>query len=152
MWHRSLGAAPALLKLLYGPQFVTYAPSARVFAVSLVIGAFGIGPVLTLTTTRRIRPLFMVQLGRLVFSVAAVCVLSTVYGVTGAAAATLLTTVLTLAAVLTLQSWVRRSYEQEHRGLVARFAEAVRRVVRNAAFLLSPPNESLRTPESSRTP
>ncbi len=30
-------AAPTLLKLLYGAAFVTYAPSARVFAVSLVI-------------------------------------------------------------------------------------------------------------------
>ena len=32
-----LVAAPTLLRLLYGPAFVTYAPSARVFAVSMVI-------------------------------------------------------------------------------------------------------------------
>jgi O-antigen/teichoic acid export membrane protein len=132
-----LVAAPTLLKLLYGPQFVTYAPSARVFAVSLVIGAFGIGPVLTLTTTRRIRPLFMVQLGRLVFSVAAVCVLSTVYGVTGAAAATLLTTVLTLAAVLVLQSSARRSVDETRRRPVVRHLEILRRrLVRNASHII----------------
>ena len=145
--------APTLLRLLYGPEFVTYAPCARIFAVSLTIYAFCMGPVLNLTATRQVRPLFMLQIARLVFSVGSVCVLSAAFGVTGSAAADLLTSVATLTAMLTLQSWVRRSYEQEHRGLVARFAEAVRRrVVRNAAFLLSPPNESLRTPESSRTP
>jgi O-antigen/teichoic acid export membrane protein len=112
-----LVAAPTLLKLLYGPEFVTYAPSARVFAVSLVIAAFSVGPVLTLMTTRRVRPLFMVQLGRLAFSVAAVCVLATVYGVTGAATADLLTGTLTLAFMLVVQSSARRSVENTQRPL-----------------------------------
>ena len=35
-----LVAAPTLLKLLYGAQFVAYAPAARVYAVSVVIAAF----------------------------------------------------------------------------------------------------------------
>ena len=110
-----LVAAPALLRLLYGPQFVSYAASARIFAVSMVISAFAVGPILTLTTTRRVRPLFVVQLAKLVVSVAAVFVLTDAYGVTGAAAANLFTAVLALAAVLAVQSAVRRSIEETER-------------------------------------
>ena len=39
--------APTLIKLLYGPQFVSYAPCARIFACSLTIYAFTIGPIST---------------------------------------------------------------------------------------------------------
>ena len=150
-----LVAAPTLLKFLYGPAFVAYAPSARVFAVSMVISAFCVGPVLTLTTTRRVRPLFMVQLGRLAFSVAAVCVLSTAYGVTGAATVDLLTSVLTLAAMLLLQSSARRSVEESQSRPAIQLLETVRRrLVRNAKFLffLSPARSSsaLSPPKGSR--
>ncbi len=105
-------AAPRLLAALYGPEFVAYAPSARIFAASIVVTAFGVGPILALTATRRVRPLFVVQLGRLAFSVAAVCVLSAAYGVTGAAASDLLASVFTLAAILAVRSRVRRSIEE----------------------------------------
>ena len=67
-------AAPTLLKLLYGPEFVKYAPCARLFAVSVVLSAFAVGPIITLTATRRVRPLFMLQLAKLAFAVAAVSV------------------------------------------------------------------------------
>jgi O-antigen/teichoic acid export membrane protein len=150
--------APTLLRLLYGPEFVPYAPCARIFAVSLTIYAFSMGPILNLTTTRQVRPLFMLQVGRLAFSVAAVVVLSKAFGVTGAASADLLTSAATLTAMLTLQSWVRRSYVDSHRGAAGRGGGIVpgvrRRLARNATFLimLSPPNESSRTPESSRVP
>ncbi len=156
--------APTLLKLLYGPEFVGYAPCARIFAVSLTIYAFCMGPILNLTTTRQVRPLFMLQVGRLAFSVAAVCTLSKVLGVTGAATADLLTSVATLTAMLTLQSWVRRSYDEAHHGALGRFVEAIRRrLTTNARFFVllappqdsaasSPPSESSRTPESSVTP
>ena len=77
--------------MLYGPEFVAYAGCARIFAVSLTIYAFSMAPILNLTTTRQVRPLFMLQLVRLAFSVSAVCVLATAFGVTGAAAADLLT-------------------------------------------------------------
>jgi O-antigen/teichoic acid export membrane protein len=132
-----LVAAPTLLKLLYGPQFVAYAPSARVFAFALVFGAFGIGPTLTLTATRRLGPLLVVQVGRLIFSIAAVAVLCTLYGVTGAAVAVLLTNVLTLVAVQVLQSSARRSIEDTQGGPALGFVESVRRrLARNARFLL----------------
>jgi O-antigen/teichoic acid export membrane protein len=143
-----LVAAPTLLRLLYGPEFVVYAPSARVFAVSLVVAAFCVGPVLTLTTTRRVRPLFMVQLGRLVFSVAAVRVLVTFYGVTGAAMADLLTGALTLAAMLVLQASVRRSVEEtQGRPAVQLLGAVRRRLMRNANLLLVlPPDRSSSSP------
>ena len=130
-------AAPTLLKFLYGAAFVGYAPSARVFAVSMVIAAFGVGPVLTLLTTRRVRSLFMVQLGRLAVSVAAVCVLATLYGVTGAATADLLTGTLTLAVMLILQSSARRSVEETQSRPAIRLLEPLRqRLMRNVTYLL----------------
>jgi O-antigen/teichoic acid export membrane protein len=150
-------AAPTLLRLLYGPAFVAYAPSARVFAVSMVVAAFGIGPVLTLVTTRRVRSLFVVQLARLACSVAAVFVLSRLYGVTGAAAADLLTGVVALTTVLILQSSVRRSVEELHdRPSMPLFEIARRRLVRNANFLFGtsgtePPSASPSRPVNQKS-
>ena len=132
-----LVAAPTLLRLLYGPGFVVYAPSARIFGISIVVAAFAVGPILTLTTTRRVRSLFVVQLARLVFSVGVVCALTSAYGVTGAAAAELLTGVLTLAAVLALQSSVRRSVEGGQRHPAGHLLDGTRRrLVKNAELLV----------------
>jgi O-antigen/teichoic acid export membrane protein len=133
-------AAPLLLRLLYGPGFVVYAPSARIFGVSIVVAAFAVGPILTLTTTRRVRALFVLQLARLAFSVGAVFALTKIYGVTGAATADLLTGVLSLGAVLALQSSVRRSVEGGHGRSGADLFQGVRRqVVRNTELLLALP-------------
>ena len=132
-----LVAAPFLLRLLYGPSFAVYAPSARVFAVAMIIGAFGVGPVLTLTTTRRMRPLFLVQLGRVAISVGSVAVLCNIGGVTGAAIAYFLTTALTLVAVLVLQSWARRSHEEMHsQPAILQPLETLRRRVRRNVMLV----------------
>ncbi len=128
-------AAPTLLRLLYGPEFVKYAPSARLFAVSVVLSALAVGPIITLTATRRVRPLFVLQLAKLVFGVAAVSVLAAAYGVTGAAAAYVLTVALSTVAIVMLQSWTRRSMEgAQHRSA----AELVRnRLVKNTRYLLA---------------
>jgi O-antigen/teichoic acid export membrane protein len=107
-----LVAAPTLIKLLYGPAFVMYAPAARVYAISVVVGACALGAGLSLLATRRLRALLMVQLERVAVSVAAVCVLATAYGVTGAAVADLLTGSVTLAVMLVLQSSAHRSIEE----------------------------------------
>lgn len=137
-------AAPALLKALYGPEFVMYAPCARLFAVSIVIYALNVGPTINLTATRRVRPLLTVQLGRLAFAVAAVSVLSAAYGVTGAAAADLLTCVVATGATLIVQSWTRRSFEETPRGFTLKRVR--RRLVKNAEFLvmLSPDSSDWR--------
>jgi len=151
-----LVAAPTLIRLLYGPKFVVYAPSARVFAVSIVILAFGVGPILNMTATRRVRPLFMVQLGTLALSVAAVCVLATLFGVTGAAMANLLTCAITVAAIYVLQSSIRRSVEETSRRSPGHLLDAVRqRIMRNIRFVLvlSPADSSAgRPPSESHEP
>jgi O-antigen/teichoic acid export membrane protein len=116
-----LVAAPTLLKLLYGSAFVTYAPAARVYAISVVVAAFATGPILTLMATSRLRSLFIVQLHRVVFSVAAVCVLATTYGVTGAAASDLFTGFFVLAIVQVLQSSARQSVERGQPGQAMEF-------------------------------
>ena len=143
-------AAPTLLRILYGPEFVPYAPCARLFAISIVVSAFAVGPIITLTATRRVRPLFMVQLGRLAVALAAVSVLSSLYGVTGAAAADVLAAVVTTVAIVVLQSWTRHSVEGSQRHFAL---EAVRRrLVRNAAYLLmlSPQPSTWPSPNKTR--
>ena len=129
-------AAPTLLKLLYGAAFVTYAPAARIFAVSVMVAAFSTGPVLTLMTTRRVRPLLILNLAKVPFSVAAVCVLAALYGVTGAATTDLLTSVVTVVILLVLQSSARRSIEKAQTLPAMGFLEALRRrVVGNFNYL-----------------
>ena len=107
-----LVAAPTFLRLLYGPEFVTYAPSARIFAISVAISALGVGPTLTLTTTRRVIPLVIVQLAKLICSVALTFVLGAAWGVTGVATANLVTCAVAVVAMWTVQSRVRRSVER----------------------------------------
>ena len=142
-------AAPALLKLLYGPEFVKYAPCARLFAIAVVLSAFNVGPIITLTATRRVRPLFVLQLAKLVFAVAAVSVLAAAYGVTGAAAAYVLTVALATVAIVTLQSWTRRSFERTERRTAV---DALRsRLVRNMRYLLALSPESPAWPSPSES-
>jgi O-antigen/teichoic acid export membrane protein len=155
--------APTLIRLLYGNEFVAYASCARIFAVSLTIYAFGIGPILNLTTTRQVRSLFVLQTARLAFSVAAVCVLARAFGVNGAAVADLLTSLVAVTAMLALQSWIRKSFDETHRGPLARVTGVVRsRLPGSAEFItvpsppprsaaLSPASESLTTPQPTTT-
>jgi O-antigen/teichoic acid export membrane protein len=104
-------AAPALLKFLYGPKFVSYAPSAQLFAVAIVVAAFFVGPTLTLTATRRIVPLVIIQLGRMVLTVALTFVVARGHDVTGVATVNLVTGVVALVAMWAIQSRARRSVE-----------------------------------------
>lgn len=113
-------AAGPLLDRLYGPQFAAFATSARIFAIAFVIGAFGIGPTLILNVTVRVRPLFFVQIGRTVVSVIAVYLLSNLYGVNGAAMASLVAVSFNVVSTLILKSSARRSLE----GKEPEFAEA----------------------------
>jgi O-antigen/teichoic acid export membrane protein len=132
-----LVAAPTLLKLLYGPAFVTYAAPARVFAVSVMISACALGAGLTLLTTRRMRTLFMVQLERIAFSVTAVCLLVPAFGVIGAAIADLLVNTVNVPVMLVLQSWARRSVEEQQPLPSIGFLESMRRrVAKNSEYLI----------------
>jgi O-antigen/teichoic acid export membrane protein len=145
-------AAPELLKLLYGPDFVKYAACARLFAIAVVLSAFNVGPIITLTATRQVRPLFLLQMAKLAFGIAAVSVLATLYGVTGAAASYLLTVALSTVAIVALQSRARRSLE----GPTSRsVSDAVRsRLMRNTRLLLalSPDPQTPGSPSESTEP
>lgn len=144
-------AAPLLLKVLYGPEFVKYAPCARLFAVSVVLAALGVGPIITLTATRRVRPLFVLQLAKLAFSVAAVSFLAAVYGVTGAAIAYVLSVALAVAAILMLQSWTRRSIEGTQTQPRSATAAVRNRLAKNTRLLLAlaPDAQGCRSPSES---
>ncbi len=106
-----LFAAPTLMRVLYGPAFVPYAPSARLFAIAVAISAFGVGPMLTLTATRRIVPLFIVQLARMVLVVTLTFLLAKANGPTGVATVNLVGCAVTLVAMWVIQSRARRSVE-----------------------------------------
>ena len=104
-------AAPDLLKFLYGPKFVSYAPSAQLFAVAIVVAAFFVGPTLTLTATRRIVPLVIIQLVRMVLTVALTFLVARSHDVTRVAAVNLVTGAVALVAMWAVQSRARRSVE-----------------------------------------
>jgi O-antigen/teichoic acid export membrane protein len=98
-----------LLSVLYGSSFAQYEPAAQLFAVAFVIGAFGLGPILTLKATKRTRPLLYCQVISLIVSVPTVAVCATIDGVTGAAAGAVLSSAIGLAALLYYQRSARRS-------------------------------------------
>jgi O-antigen/teichoic acid export membrane protein len=106
-----LFAAPTLLRVLYGPAFVPYAPTARLYAIAVVVSAFGVGPMLTLTATRRIVPLFVVQLARMFLVVALTFVLAKADGATGVATVNVVGCAATLVAMWIIQGRARRSVE-----------------------------------------
>ena len=103
--------APTLMRVLYGPDFVPYAASARIFAFSVVVLSCGVGPILTLTATRRVVPLFVVQLARLGLSVVLTVVFAATWGVTGVATASLVTATASVVVMWIIQRRVRRTVE-----------------------------------------
>ena len=98
-----------LLRLTYGPEFSRYWPAAELFALSFLISSIGLGAILVLKTTRNTRALFRVQLATLVVSVAAVSTLAVTNGVSGAAAASIVTSAANLAG---LMYFGRRAHKQ----------------------------------------
>jgi O-antigen/teichoic acid export membrane protein len=98
-----------LLRITYGPEFSKYWPAAELFAIAFLISSIALGPILILKTTRNTRSLFRVQLISVIVSVAAVIVLALTEGVTGAAAAAIVTSV---ATVLLLTHYGRKAKDQ----------------------------------------
>ncbi|MGO9344642.1 MAG: oligosaccharide flippase family protein [Acidimicrobiales bacterium] len=89
-----------LLRWTYGPEFSRYWPASELFALGFMISTIGLGLILILKTTRNTRSLFHVQLATLVVSVAAVSVLAVTNGVSGAAAASIVTSAANLAGLV----------------------------------------------------
>ncbi len=79
-----------LMTLLYGPRFAQFSGIADIVAISLVVAALALGAQMALKATRNTRRLFHVALTSLVISVVAVVILEPLYGLKGAAFATLI--------------------------------------------------------------
>jgi hypothetical protein len=79
-----------LMSLLYGPSFIQFAGIADIVAISFAVGSVALGPMLALKATRNTRHLFHVALTALVISIVAVVILDPLFGLKGAAVATLI--------------------------------------------------------------
>ena len=91
-----------LLRLLYGAPFARYWTVTVVLAISFILTTLTLGPVLSLKALARVRPLFVVQLGTTVVSLGATVIGCSVWGLEGAAAATVMTACVSLGAILLL--------------------------------------------------
>jgi O-antigen/teichoic acid export membrane protein len=98
-----------LLRVIYGPAFAQYWPSADLFAVSLLLAGLGIGPILILKVSRRTRRLFAVQAIGSVVSVCAVVSFALLFGVTGVAAAGVITAAVTVVLLLRYGGQARKA-------------------------------------------
>jgi O-antigen/teichoic acid export membrane protein len=79
------------IRFTYGPEFSHFSSTAGLLAVAYIIGAVGLGPILTLKVTKQTRALFQVQVVALVVSTASVTALAVRWGVVGAAGAVVVT-------------------------------------------------------------
>ncbi|MGP8149123.1 MAG: hypothetical protein ACLPXU_00250 [Acidimicrobiales bacterium] len=92
-----------LLRLVYGPAFAKYWPATDFSVFAIMINVVGLGPILVLKVTKYTRLLFRVQVISLTVSVPAVIVLALLYGVSGAAAASIVIAVAWLSGLLFYQ-------------------------------------------------
>jgi O-antigen/teichoic acid export membrane protein len=82
-------AGSSILSDVYGPQFAHLYLAAMLIGIGQIVSSFSLGPILVLKSTRRSRYLFLVQLATLVTSLGSVALLSLLYGVDGAAGASI---------------------------------------------------------------
>jgi O-antigen/teichoic acid export membrane protein len=100
-----------LLRFIYGPAFARYWSSADYFAISLLIAGLGIGPILILKVSRQTRRLFAVQAVGSIVSVCTVVSFALLYKVPGVAAASAVTSAITVVLLL-------RYGDQARKGLI----------------------------------
>jgi O-antigen/teichoic acid export membrane protein len=98
-----------LLRIVYGPAFAKYWPAADFTVLATMISMVGLGPILILKASRHTRLLFRVQVIGCAVSVPAVIVLALLYGVSGAAAASIVAAVAGLSGLLWYQRVARRN-------------------------------------------
>jgi glycosyltransferase involved in cell wall biosynthesis/O-antigen/teichoic acid export membrane protein len=101
-----------LLGAFYGHQFTRFATTADILAASFFVSTIGLGGILSLKTTKQSRYLFKTGIVNLCGSVVAVVILAPLFGLKGAAVATLLASCITTAAVLAIH-WRRTRREAE---------------------------------------
>ena len=102
-----------LLRVIYGPTFAHLKLAAILIGIGNVVTAFGIGPILVLKTTRKTRWLFHIQVITLVASLGSVAAMAYKYGVDGAAAATVVTGLVSVAGYRWYQHKAHRSVHAE---------------------------------------
>jgi len=105
-----VGAGDDLLRALYGSQFGGYGAAASLFALSLTIVTLTLGSSIALKAARRTRFLFSAEVMAQCTSVGAVIALALTFGVTGAAAASVLTSVVFLGALAVCRQRAKREY------------------------------------------
>lgn len=151
-----VGWGGQLLSAVYGPSFAHLQVTAIICAIGLCFSPLLLGPVLVLKITRHTQPLFQVQLLVSCIALGSVAVLSSLYGVNGAAGALIVTGFANVVLLRWFQYRVHRSIEHtgdrptehtEDRPTLGLFGSVRRRVIMNAHFLLmlspSPPPSSI---------
>jgi O-antigen/teichoic acid export membrane protein len=102
-----------LLRAIYGPSFAHLHVAAVLISIGFIIIAFDLGPILVLKATRNTRWVFYVELVFLTASLTSVTALSLAYGINGAAAATIVTYLVTMSWCRWLQHRVHRSIAED---------------------------------------
>ena len=112
--HRLFGSQ--LLSLVYGPQFAHLQTAAVLFGIAQTVSVAGLGCILVLKATRNTRSLLWTVAAALVVSVVGVAVLSSAYGVNGAAIAAIATSTVGVVGIRWFQHRAYRSAKAD--GLV----------------------------------
>ena len=101
-----------LLSAIYGHAFTKFEFAAVLFAIGYIVLGWNLGPILVLKSTRNSHWLFRIAFIGLVVSLTATAVLSSLFGVNGAAEATLVTAVASWLACRWYQHRARSSVLQ----------------------------------------
>lgn len=112
-----------LLSILYGPAFGHFHETAILVGLGFICSGFTLGPILVLKATRGTHWLFHTQIVTMVASLSATAVLSILYGVNGAAIATIIASGVTVAC---LRAFQRRAHRAGLREGTASPADAIR--------------------------
>lgn len=98
-----------LLSAIYGPAFGHLELVALLMAISYVVCSLTLGPILVLKATRNTRWLFHTEVATMAVTLCSVAALSVAYGVTGAAAAAIVTQSASVTGARWAQHRVHRS-------------------------------------------
>jgi O-antigen/teichoic acid export membrane protein len=102
-----------LLGLIYGAKFSHYWLSSDLFALSVLVSSMTLGAILILKASRRTRGLFVVSIVSLVGSLLLASILATVYGVIGAAVASIPSAALNLVGLFYFKRLARIDLARE---------------------------------------
>lgn len=114
-----------LLTLLYGPSFARFAAIADILALAVFVMTIPLGAILSLKATRQTREILPASLGSLIVSIIAVVILAPLFGVVGAAEATVI-------GNAARSAWLLMSHWQYSRPAAERMGPREARLVNSA--------------------